>query len=388
MTRRAVWTIGAGQCVGWGVLYYAFGVLVVPVERDLGVARWIVTGAFSAALLVSAAAAPTIGKLTDRGRGPAVMRAGGLVAAGLLVAWAARPTVWFSYVAWSGLGLCMAAVLYEPVFAIVGRAIDDAGNRLRAIATITVFGGLASTIFLPVTAWLVEGVGWQRAVYVLAAILALVSVAVHQSVFADPMFGARNATPSTGPVASAHDTRLAGLIATFACSSFAGSALATNLVPALMERRLSPTTAAMFAGLFGVMQLPGRLLIMNGRFQLGPSQMIWSSLGLQVAGLSILVAGASPVSVAAGVTLFACGSGLATLARPYLVLVLYGADRAGRLNGVIARWQQLARAGGPVAAAALAASIGYGVVFGLLSGLLITVGLLVRSQPSAGITNA
>ena len=46
----------------------------------------------------------------------------------------------------------MSAVLYEPVFAIVGKAIADAGDRLRAIATITVFGGLASTLFLPLTA--------------------------------------------------------------------------------------------------------------------------------------------------------------------------------------------------------------------------------------------
>jgi hypothetical protein len=35
MTPRAVWAIGIGQCVGWGVLYYAFGVLLVPVEQDL-----------------------------------------------------------------------------------------------------------------------------------------------------------------------------------------------------------------------------------------------------------------------------------------------------------------------------------------------------------------
>ena len=30
MTTRAVWAIGLGQCVNWGVLYYAFGVLLVP----------------------------------------------------------------------------------------------------------------------------------------------------------------------------------------------------------------------------------------------------------------------------------------------------------------------------------------------------------------------
>lgn len=380
MTRRAVWTIGVGQCVGWGVLYYAFGVLLVPVERELAVARWIVAGAFSTALLLSAIAAPTIGQWTDRGHGPAVMLAGGLSASGLLAIWAACPGIWVSYAAWSGLGLCMAAILYEPVFAIVGRAIGDAKDRLRAIATITVFGGLASTVFLPLTAWLVEHEGWQRAVYLLAVCLALVTLAVHRSVFIDGAFRSQKSA-----VAPARDSvekdrvGLGTLTVIFACSSFVGSALATNLVPALMERQFSATTAATFAALFGVMQLPGRVMVMNAKFSLSSSQMIWSSLGLQTAGLAALAIGSSPYLIATGVSLFACGSGLATIARPYLVLVLYGAAQAGHINGRIARWQQVARAGGPVGAAAMAASTGYGWVFAVLAGLLMAVGLIANN---------
>jgi Major Facilitator Superfamily len=318
------------------------------------------------------------------------MQAGGLVAAGLLVVWAAVPNVWVSYIAWSVLGLCMAAMLYEPVFAIVGRAIGDAGDRLRAIATITVFGGFASTIFLPLTAWLVERSGWQRAVYALAAMLALVTVVVHRAAFQGESARARKAdTLSAQEAKSADRAGLVGLSLTFGCSSFVSAALATNLIPALIERRFSATTAAAFAGLFGVMQLPGRLLIMNGRFSLRPSQMIWGSLGMQTMGLAALVAGASAPVIALGVTLFACGSGLATLARPYLVLVLYGAGRAGQINGVIARWQQLARAGGPVAVAALAAMNGYGPVFGVLAGLLAVVGVIVvRNQDLARLADS
>ena len=37
MTSRAIVALGIGQCVNWGVLYYAFGVLLVPLERDLGI---------------------------------------------------------------------------------------------------------------------------------------------------------------------------------------------------------------------------------------------------------------------------------------------------------------------------------------------------------------
>ena len=379
MTPGVVWIVGAGQCVAWGVLYYAFGVLVVPVERDLGVARWVVTGAFSAALLVSAIAAPTIGAWTDRGRGPALMQAGGLTASALLVMWAAFPDVWTTYAVWSGLGLAMATALYEPVFAIVGRAIHDGRERLMAIASITVLGGLASSVFLPLTAILIERVGWRGTVYALAIVLAVSTFVVHHTAFRSlaPRFTATVSRTASWPASgeAGHVGGLARLIVTFGASSFASAALATNLIPALIERSVSPTSAATLAGLFGVMQLPGRLLIMNGRLSLGPASMVWTSLGLQVAGLAALVPSTSFSLIAIGVTLFACGSGLATLARPYLVLVQFGADQAGRVNGVIARAQQVARAGGPVGAAALAAAIGYGWVFVLLAALLIAVGI-------------
>jgi MFS family permease len=385
MTRRAVWAIGLGQCVSWGVLYYAFSVLIVPVERELGAERWVVVGAFSLALLVSAAASPRAGTLVDRGHGPFVVQAGGLTAAGLLAIWAMAPSVTLSYITWALLGLCMSAVLYEPIFAIVGKAIDHAGDRLRAIATITVFGGLASTVFLPLTGALVDGLGWRSAVGVLAALLALTTVVVHGFVFSRPVVPSRQAVPSRPAFAhSASAGRQAVpsrpwlLLFVFTCSSFVSAALATNLVPALIDRQLPATTAALFASLFGIMQLPGRLLFTRER-TVTPRALILSSLGLQVTGLAVLASSRALIAVAIGVALFACGSGLATLARPYLVLVMYGSEHAGYINGFTARGQQLARAGGPVAAAALAGVIGYGWVFASL-GLLVlfAVGVTVR----------
>lgn len=374
MTRREVWAVGLGQCVSWGVLYYAFGVLIVPVERDLGADRWVVVGAFSLALLVSAIASPHVGKLVDRGHGPTVVQAGGLTAAGLLALWALVPSVFLSYAIWAALGLCMAAVLYEPIFAIVGQAVDHAGDRLRAIATITIFGGFASSVFLPVTGALVERLGWRATVGALAAGLALTTLAVHWYALTT-VARSRQDVPSRQNVPPRHESapRLGVLLAVFTASSFAATALAANLVPALMERGLSPTTAAAFGGLFGVMQLPGRFAFAKNTSAVTPMVLLAASMGLQVAGLLTLAATHAPLGIGAGVALFACGSGLATVARPYLVLVFYGQDRAGEMNGVFARPQQLARAAGPVAAAALAGVTGYGVVFGILAALIAAV---------------
>lgn len=376
--NRALYAIGFGQLVNWGVLYYAFSVLLVPVAESLEVTSWLVAGAFSAALFISALAAPAVGRLADRGQGPVVMQAGGLIAAGVLLAWAAWPTLPITYAAWAALGVCMAATLYEPVFTIVGRAFADGDTRLRAIATVTIMGGLASTAFLPGTTFLIGKVGWRGAVLVLAATVATSTILVGRLAFSDRAFSWPQLIDGVfgDDDAGAESTgSLQRLVAVFSLSSIVNSAVSANIVAALIERQLSPARAAAIGGLFGVMQLPGRLLMTNRSFAPGPRQLLLVSFALQIAGLLTLVA-SFEAALWIGVAIFACGAGLTTLARPYLVLHVHGPGRAGRVNGVMARGQQLARAGGPVSAAALASAAGYGRLFLALAALLVAAALL------------
>src|SRR5688572_7128279 len=330
---------------------------------------------------------PARGRFADRGQGPVVMQAGGLIAAGLLIAWALVPSIWMTYAVWAGLGLCMAAILYEPVFAIVGRAFGDADERLRAIATITVMGGLASTAFLPGTTFLVGRLGWQGATIALAMVIASTTLVVSRLSFRDlafsrselrdAVFGRDDDRSIAAPALS-----LNRFVAVFALSSIVNSALASNIVAALIERRLTPSRAALIGGLFGVMQLPGRVLMTSKSFTPGPFRLLFVSFALQIAGLLALTADSVQAAMWLGVIVFACGAGLTTLARPYLVLHLYGFEHAGRVNGVIARGQQLARAAGPVSAAALATVTGYSFVFAALAALLV-VALAVTPRSSS-----
>ena len=375
ISSRGIWAIGVGQLVNWGVLYYAFGVLLVPLEAALGAPQWLIAGAFSLALLVSAGAAPAVGRLADRGQGPALLQAGGFAAAGLLIAWALVPTIWMTYLAWIGLGLCMAAILYEPVFVMVGRAFSDADERLRAIATVTIMGGLASTAFLPGTSFLVDAMGWQSTAMVLAAVIAISTGVVGRLSFRDAAFSgdavwaAIVAGRRAQPLAPTPD--LNRLVAVFSLSSVVNAALASNIVAALVERGLTTSRAAAIGGVFGLMQLPGRALMTRQSFTPRPFPLLMASFALQVIGLVALTVDSVQAALWIGVMVFACGAGLTTLARPYLVLHLYGAERAGQINSVIARAQQLARAAGPVSAAALASVTGHGRVFAALAALLV-----------------
>jgi MFS family permease len=71
----------------------------------------------------------------------------------------------------------MAAVLYEPAFAVVANWFVR--GRGRALTVLTFMGGFASVVFVPLAAWLVAAHGWRTALLWLAAILAVLTVPPH-----------------------------------------------------------------------------------------------------------------------------------------------------------------------------------------------------------------
>lgn len=386
VTSRAVNALGVGQLVNWGVLYYAFSALLLPLEQSLATPRWVVAGAFSLALLVSALAAPLVGRLADGGHGPALVLRGGLTASLLLAALAAAPSIATLYVVWTGLGLCMAAALYEPVFTIVGRGVAHPLERLSALARITIFGGLASSVFIPLTAILVSRIGWRAGVCCLAATVVAATLAVERTALRE-----MRTNPVTPPDPPRRDAaggaagraQLLRLAAVFGASGMATGAFTSNIVPALAERGCTPTVAAALAGLFGLMQLPGRILLSrhpsSGRTT-PPATLLARGFLIQAAGLVALVSARSIVALAFGVAAFAFGAGLNALVRPHLVQTMFGADRSGYANGVVAGAQQTSRAAGPIVAAGLHAASGYGLMFGLFAGTFALLATAGRSR--------
>lgn len=389
MTPRAVAALGIGQCVNWGVLYYAFALLVLPIQRELGVATWVVTGAFSLALLISAVLAPTVGRWGDRDRAPLLMVAGGIGAAVILGAWSLTSSVVMLYLAWAALGVCMATTLYEPAFVIVGRAHADSARRLRVLAAITLFGGLASTVFLPVTAVLVGAVGWRGATLVLAMLLLASTGMTHVWALRHLPRASRDTAsvdrPSPARQPAAGGARFVFVAMAFGLASLASAAFTTNLVPALGERGVPASVAASVGGLIGVMQLPGRAFLMTRGFAGAPSRLLAVSLLLQGAGLGAVAYGSSLLPVIGGTMVLALGAGTSTLVRPHLIQTMFDVRQGGYLNGRVARFQQLARAAGPLGVAWLAGRTGYAAVFMVIAatfGIVALVSLRVLGTDS------
>ena len=152
----------------------------MPMHEEMGWSRTVLTGAYSLGLLVSALAAPLAGLWLDRHGPRGLMTLGSALGSALLLVWASVEDLWAVYLMWAGIGLTMAATLYEPAFAVLAKWFER--GRARAFLLVTLAGGLASTIFLPLSAWLVGSEGWRGALIALAAILALLTVVPHAMV--------------------------------------------------------------------------------------------------------------------------------------------------------------------------------------------------------------
>ena len=368
-----VWILGAGQCVYWGILYYAFSVLLVPMRDEFGTSDATIAGAFSAGLAINAVLATTVGRWLDHGRGAALLRGGALAGAFLLLAWSWVESLAWLYAVWIGLGACMALVLYETAFALVTRAYAAPAARLRALASVTVAGGLASTLFLPLVGAGVAHLGWRTTLQGLVVVWLLTTLWLERAAL-PALRVSDQACRATAP-ASAHgavDRRLLWRVgAPFVAATFAAMALTTLVVPSLVGRGHPIESAAWVLAALGVMQLPGRVwLLRGGSRALSPRGLLVVPMGLQVSGLLVLGTATSLAGAFLGVAIFGIGAGLHTLARPWIVPLVFGTELAGCANGSIARFQGLARAAGPFAAAAASGWMGSDAVFLVLASLL------------------
>jgi MFS family permease len=380
------------ETVSYGVLQYAFPVFLAPMQAELGWSRTAMTGAFSLASLVSGFAAIPAGRWVDRHGARGLMTAGSLLAALLLLAWAATDGLAAFYAIWAGLGLAMAAVLYEPAFAVVASWFHRL--RGRALTVLTFVAGFASVIFVPLATWLVEAYEWRRALVWLAVTLAAMTILPHAILLRrrpedlgllpdggsgvdDDGLAAAPLLPSVPADVAIRGASFRWLTIAFALSSLTTTALAVHLIPLLLERGYPPGFAGAAMGAVGLMALPGRLIFtpLGSRW---PRAAVTASIFLlQALGVAALLMGGE-VWVWACVALFGAGFGAITPARAALLAELYGPPEYGRISGVLAMFLALARAAAPVGASVLyAVGGGYTPVLWTLLAACLAAGAAV-----------
>jgi MFS family permease len=294
------------------------------------------------------------------------MTAGAGAASLLVLAWAQVSDLTVFYAIWVGIGLAMAAVLYEPAFAVIASWYRDPAERNRALLGLTVIAGFASVIFVPLTGWLVQTHGWRHALVVLAALLAVLTVLPNATLPGrrpdqlnrpghdqGTMPTAVDA-PTGVPLRQAlEDQALWWLAAALVAATLATTTVTVHLVAYLREQHYSAAFAATWTGLLGAGSVGGRILVtvLGRRWPLATATA--AIFAVQALAVALLLLFNGPAGVVAFVALFGLGVGLISLARAALVADLYGVAAYASINGVLALPLTFARAAAPVAAAAL-----------------------------------
>lgn len=381
------------ETVSWGILYYAFAVFLTPMVGALGASNVQVTGAFSVALATSGVAGIAVGRRLDRGSPRALMTIGSLAGVALVVAWSQVTSLTALYAVWIGIGLVMAAVLYEPAFVVLAKWFADPAGRRRALTTLTLVAALASFIFLPLSQALIDAHGWRDALVILAIVLAAVTVPLHLCVLRRPPDAHAHRSATAGaPAGEALRTATFWLLTgAFFLGTLAGTALVVHLVVFLVRDGQSAAFAAFATGLIGIMQIPGRLLFGPlARHAARPVATATIFLAVAV-GVTIIVALEARAAVLAGVALLGMGNGMSTLARATAIADLYGSAAYGLIGGVAASATTGARAAGPVLGAVWAAAVGYHALLWTFAGLaLVAAGMAyvaeARHEPAVAVT--
>jgi MFS family permease len=345
--------LSVGQLISYGTIFYAFALFVEPMGQEFGWGKSEMMGAYSLALATSAFCAVPVGRLIDLGYGRAIMTGGSLLAALLLALWSQISSYAGLVLIWLAMGMTMASVFYEPGFAVLARRLGFLARR--GITVMTLVGGLASTVFIPLTHLLIEHLGWRSALLVLAGFNVFGCALLHALCI--PAAPRKNAArpedrkPQALPSGTNRLLRTASFWCFVACSILQGviaAGLPVHLIPLLVENGFTTDMAVAAFSIIGPAQVAGRMAMGFGEraFSMKVTGFITLAIGLMAFVLLPLIPSGS-WWVAVFAVLFGASNGMMTIVRALLPPELFGRENYGVVQGMIAMPVRLTTAAAP-----------------------------------------
>jgi len=357
------------------VLYYAYAILLPKMAYPLDLTLAGIFGVLSIALFIGGFLSPVAGILTDRYGGRFVMTGGALVAglATMNVALVDRAVGLFLSI----LVIEAAAmfVLYPVAFAAVSR-LDLSVSPQRSITIITLFGGVASTIFWPLTLALYEAVDWRSTWVILGCAYLAVCVPLHWW----SLSGKERDLSASSASTKVHWPELMGperqrgmiwMVVSFVFSGYLMGAVMTLWVTNVQDPGHSAALAALAGAVIGPFKTVGRFLELLISRNLYPLNTYWLALGLMLAGfLTLLTWGFTVPGILLAAALYGMGDGIKTIARGTLPLALFGHKGYGARLGWINTVSMAANASAPFVFAFVTQQFGGWASFAAMAAIL------------------
>ncbi len=349
--------LAISQVVSWGVLYYAFAVIAEPMGLETGWTRPEMHGAQSLGLFICGLGALTVGRHIDRGGGRGLMSTGAILGCIAVILWSRCTALWQLYATFALIGISASMTLYEAAFAVAAKMVP--GSYRKAIVAITLLGGLASTVFIPLTHWLVELIGWRNGLLVLAATVLVVCTAIPWFLLRGDVAGVRELTRCDAATRPLWPTVRRKpifwlLLASYVSFTFFYSSLLFSLLPMFASFGFTSVDAVTLYAMIGPAQVMGRLAVFYLDKALRTDLAGFVATVLPVLAMAILISPFVGSNIAyLFPVLFGAGMGIKTVVQATAGPEFLGIAEYGTLQGLFAMPVQLVQAIAPFVAASL-----------------------------------
>jgi MFS family permease len=350
---RFVFWLSWVQLISWGSVFYGFSLFMAPLELELGMTRAQSSLGFSLALLAEGLLAFWVGRRIDQGHERILMTGGSLLIGISFIAHSFVTDTTGFYLAWLGLGIGLSATLYPPAFAVLTRRFPN--DFRRAIILLTFLGGLASTVFIPLIAWLMAVTDWRTTMGLLGGLHLLVCAPLHAWLL--------KPTPAQNKIihTSQLEVRKTTSIRThiqhpnyWALSLFVivlmtvTTALPAHMVSLLREAGLTAQWVLIIPASIGVLQVMGRVGLFTLERQLNVHQTNrWVPCLIPLGMVALWLGASSPFSALVFVVLYGLGNGMLTIVKGTVMAQYINQEHVGSLNGLLGIPMAFARACAP-----------------------------------------
>ncbi|MEX2623933.1 MAG: MFS transporter [Acidimicrobiia bacterium] len=374
--QRWVVPLAITVMVGFGVTLYGFSIYVTDHAAGGDFSKTILSLAYGGSVFVGGLLALPVGRYADRHGVRGIVGAGVLLGSAGLLVFSISVQPWQVVAGWWLLiGPAQAMIYYEPAYVAINQwsRVED---RARILATITLIGGLAGIVFIPLTERLVSFWGWRPAVLVLA--FTLLTVGGATAVFALP---GRNRSLSVHTDEPEKQISFMGLLSdrkfllytvAMTITFLALQGVIAHSVARFEEVGFSLATVALWAAIASAMSLPGRWVapMLAGRF--GPTRVQATFTLIVALGVLLMVDGTRSWQMIGHYTLFGLAFGGLLPLRAMVMADWYSGPAYGRIMGVQWTGAVLIGAAGPALVSALRDNTGdYQASFLVLTMLLL-----------------
>jgi predicted MFS family arabinose efflux permease len=280
---------------------------------------------------------------------------------------------------WLVLGPATAMCFYEPAYVAIQQAFEP-DRRAQAIAMLTLAAGLSGPIFTPATGALVDELGWRDATRVLAAVAVFAVPVALAWVRTQPSPAARtrrrlDLTPFRRP-------RLLAFTIAAVLAYGAVEAIVIHRVARFEELGFALGTVALWAGISGLLTLPGRLFLPLLSRRVSATSLLAGVVAVIAASTALMIGGDSYAQMVLSFALFGLVFGAALPLRAIVMGQWTATEVFGAVMGVQAALIALGRAGIAALTGVLHDLAGsYTAAMAVLTALLALAAALVAWSP-------